>query len=101
MIKQLIISCIIVFSLFIVSPVSEVVFAAAGSTTSRITTKPSSHKVTAKNKITKKKRKVVRKEKLTLTPPLFTLDTAPHSPKPITKYKKKSTKKKVIGKKKS
>jgi hypothetical protein len=54
-------------------------------------------KTTKKVTVVKKKKKA-RKEKLTLNPPLFTIDTAPHSPKPIARGKKKSAKKVVIKK---
>lgn len=52
-------------------------------------------KPVVKKKVAVKKKKVVtkRKEKLTTAPALITVDTAPHSPKPIAK--KKTTKKKI------
>ena len=52
-------------------------------------------KPVAKKKVVAKKKKVVkRKEKLTTTPALITVDTAPHSAKPVAK-KKTTTKKKI------
>lgn len=42
-------------------------------------------------KIIKKKKRTKKKEKLIAVPPLITLETAPHSPKPGVKAKKKST----------
>ena len=52
---------------------------------------------TTKNK-TSTKKKVIRKKRdsVNLDPPLITLETAPHSAKPITK--KKRTKKKTVKK---
>ncbi|MCX6755848.1 MAG: hypothetical protein NTX85_00695 [Candidatus Nomurabacteria bacterium] len=57
----------------------------------------SAAKTTKKVTVVKKKKKA-RKEKLTLNPPLFTLETAPHSPRPIARGKRKSTKKVAIKK---
>ena len=45
------------------------------------------------------KKKAKKKERLISNPPLITLDTAPHSPRPAAK-KKKSSKKTVIAVKK-
>lgn len=57
--------------------------------------KPVVKKVTPKKKTTPKKKVSKRKEKLTVAPALFTLDTAPHSPAPASKAKSKSKKKKA------
>lgn len=62
-------------------------------------TKVGAKKVTTKKPVVKKKVVKKKKEKLTLNPPLITLDTAPHSPKPVSK-KKTTTKKKVVAVKK-
>jgi len=54
-----------------------------------VTKKPTAKKVVAKKKVVKKGTK--KKERLMVAPPKFTIDTAPHSPKPIAKASKKKT----------
>lgn len=94
MIKKII--TIFIFVIFTFTSIGgsfpRTVEAATAKTT---TTKKSTTKKTTKKKVIKKK-----KERLILNPPLITLDTAPHSPKPVTK-KKTTTKKKVTTKKKA
>ncbi|MCC6324020.1 hypothetical protein IT400_04500 [Candidatus Nomurabacteria bacterium] len=100
-----------IFLILVVSPINSVleVQQAHGATTKtnpsstsgqavkKSTTKKATTKKTTKKKVTKKKPKVV------LAPPLFTLETAPHSPKPASKSKskKKTTTKKTVNKKKA
>lgn len=87
MIKRFVTIFILFTFLLGISPVS--VFAATTKTTKKV--------AVTKKKVAIKK-SVKRKEKLTVEPPLFTIDTAPHSPKPVARSKKKTTKKVAIKK---
>lgn len=99
MIKK-ILPIFIILALFV--GYSPSAFAATTPTAKKtVTTKTTSKKVTTKKKTTKKKKVVKKKEKLIANPPLITLDTAPHSPKPIAKAKKKTIKKTTTPKKKA
>ena len=80
MIKK-IIPFLIVLSLFIGFPLAPV-FA---KTTSNHTVAKTTKKTLSK----RKGKKSAKKEVLSLTPDLITLETAPHSGKPISKYKSK------------
>lgn len=91
-----------IFSIFIIAsflftPVFEV-SAAATKSTKTVAKKPVAKKPAAKKAVTKKpvaKKKVVKKRVIE-NPPLITIETAPHSPKPIAKATKKVVKKKKI-----
>lgn len=92
-----------IFSIFIIAsflftPVFEVSAAATKSTKAVVAKKLVAKKPVAKKAVTKKpvaKKKVVKKRVIE-NPPLITLETAPHSPKPIAKATKKVVKKKKI-----
>lgn len=66
----------------------------------KATVKPAAKAAVAKKPAAKKKAapKKVVKEKLTINPPLITVDTAPHSPKPAAKKKVTPVKKKTTTK---
>jgi len=105
MIKKIILPFFIILSLFIGYPSS--IFAVTTSPIKSPTkTIVTASKTTTKKVVVKKKKKVVakKKEKLIAIPPLFTLDTAPHSAKPVYRSTKKKTstpvKKPVVVKKK-
>ncbi|MDQ5971188.1 MAG: hypothetical protein QG566_134 [Patescibacteria group bacterium] len=93
-----------IFLILVVSPVNSVleVQQAHGATTKSTVKKSTTQKATTKKKSTKKK-VTKKKPKVVLAPPLFTLETAPHSPKPSSKSKskKKTTTKKTVTKKKA
>ncbi len=82
-------SILIIFILFI-TPVVEV--SATVKTPAKTTAKKTvSKKPVTKKKVTKKK----AAKKVIANPPLITLETAPHSPKPASKVNKKTKKKKI------
>ena len=84
----------IAFALIVGFPMAEV---SAATTVKTATTT----KTVVKKKTTKKRRSTKRKEKLTVNPPLITLDTAPHSGRPLARaMKRKTTKKSTSTKKK-
>ncbi|MCC6323964.1 hypothetical protein IT400_04205 [Candidatus Nomurabacteria bacterium] len=94
-----------IFLILVVSPVNSVleVQQAHGATTKTTTVKKSTTKKATNKKTTTKKKVTKKKPKVVLAPPLFTLETAPHSPKPSSKSKskKKTTTKKTANKKKA
>lgn len=81
----------IIISLFILVSLICAPFSTMAATSSVKTQAKTTVVKTTKKK--SKKKKVARHERLIAVPPLFTLDTAPHSAKPIAKAKKKSSKK--------
>ncbi len=86
-------SILIIFILFI-TPVVEV--SAVAKTPTKTTTKTTAKKTVNKKPVTKKK--VAKKKsvkKVIANPPLITLETAPHSPKPASKVNKRTKKKKT------
>jgi hypothetical protein len=87
-----------IFSIFIIAsflftPVFEV-SAAATKSAKTVAKKSVAKKAVAKKSVAKKK--VVKKKRVIENPPLITIETAPHSPKPIAKATKKVVKKKKI-----
>jgi hypothetical protein len=89
---KIILPVFIALSLVVGSPVGVVHAATTVKTTT--SAKKVAKKPVAKKKVVKKK-----KERLIAEPALFTLETAPHSPKPVAKSKKKTIKKVVVKKK--
>jgi hypothetical protein len=95
MIKKII--SLFIFVLLVVSPVADFGgIKVANAATTKTAVKKSTAKKTTTKKKSKKKKITKRKERLIAEPPLITMDTAPHSPKPVAK---KSTKKKKVTKK--
>jgi hypothetical protein len=84
---------LIAFLLFIGYPMADISAATTTGSTpaSKTVTKTVKKKTATKKKVVKRK----RKERLISAPKPFTLETAPHSPQPIAKAKKKTTKKTV------
>ncbi len=93
MIKKLI-PLFVIVSLFVGYPASTFAATTTTSTTKSTTTAkaPVKKATTAKKAPAKKKVVKKKKERLILQPAKFTLQNAPHSPKPVAKSKSKAKK---------
>ena len=85
---------IIILTLFVGYPIADI---SAATTTGTAPTSKTTTAKTVKKKVASKKKTVrkKRKERLIAAPKPFTLETAPHSPKPVAKAKKKTSTKKA------